>query len=498
MTKAIIVEDERLIREGIASQVAWKDLQVDEVRTAENAEVALTICKDWHPDIIVSDIRMPGMDGIALCTKLRVSQPDAQVIFISGYSDKEYLMSAIGLHAVNYIEKPVSLEAFNEAVRSAVSALEKKRNEKANSLHVLFHSPIGAASDFGFIRNGAAGGNFFLVAVIEGQMPSKGQGDGPESALVSALQALSGCGLQYMTDFISDRLAAVLFISEDEASLDRLYRDEAFWLSLVRGAASGGRLFAGIGTKCDSVDGVRLSYASATEALKCLSFRGWGQYAHSDEPYAEWNVGLDIGSLAEFRNALLEKDERRALDILSGIYGQFIEANTLLSHSVRNAYYLLDDVVEKVYGFTPEEQEEGNFVKEHGETILELHDYLCGKVRVALSDEDTRKASFVVKRIISYIQKNYADKNLSVQSIADAVFLTPTYISCLFKKNTGTTIGQYIQDYRMAKAVELMKDPQYKIYQIADLVGYEDSNYFTRLFKKQTGLKPSDFRAQTE
>jgi len=110
MIKVIIVEDERLIREGIAGQVPWKELHVDGVRTAENAETALSVCKGYRPDIVVSDIRMPGMDGITLCTKLRGLLPDAQLIFISGYSDKEYLMSAIGLHAVNYIEKPVSLE----------------------------------------------------------------------------------------------------------------------------------------------------------------------------------------------------------------------------------------------------------------------------------------------------------------------------------------------------------------------------------------------------
>jgi two-component system response regulator YesN len=157
MIKTIIVEDERLIREGIARQVPWEELRVDEVRTAENAETALTICGEWRPDIIVSDIRMPGMDGITLCTKLRKLLPGAQLIFISGYSDKEYLMSAIGLHAVNYIEKPVSLDELNDAVRSAVNALEKNRNGQTNALHLLLNSPGGAGAAAAILDN--AGGS---------------------------------------------------------------------------------------------------------------------------------------------------------------------------------------------------------------------------------------------------------------------------------------------------------------------------------------------------
>lgn len=498
MIKAIIVEDERLIREGIAGQVPWKELSVDEVRTAENAETALTICREWRPDIIVSDIRMPGMDGITLCTKLRELLPGSQLIFISGYSDKEYLMSAIGLHAVNYIEKPVSPDELNDAVRSAVNALEKNRNMKTNALHLLLNSRDGVSSDPAMLQTGGKESMLFFVAVLQGHDNQGRTEDEIKADIEAVRKKLSECSLEYMTDFIADRRAAVLFSAEDEQQLDSLYRDRAFWQSLAGGADSPDSLFIGIGTKTASADGVRQSYEAASGALKCLAFKGWGQYAYSGEAYTEWNTGIAPEVLADFKKSLASGRGQHALGILAAVYKQLVESNALLTYAVRSVYYALDEAVERVHCFDSAEQDEGKNIKEHAETIRELHDYLCGKVHRAFSDEDTQKNCFTVNRITAYIRKNYSDKMLSVQSIADSVFLTPTYISGLFKKKTGKTIGQYIQDYRMEKAAEFLKNPEYKIYQISDMVGYEDAHYFTKLFKKQTGLKPSDFRDQAE
>lgn len=498
MIKTIIVEDERLIREGIARQVPWEELRVDEVRTAENAETALTICGEWRPDIIVSDIRMPGMDGITLCTKLRKLLPGAQLIFISGYSDKEYLMSAIGLHAVNYIEKPVSLDELNDAVRSAVNALEKNRNGQTNALHLLLNSPGGAGAAAAILDNAGGSGTCFFVAVLKRRTGADGSGDEVPADVETVARKLSECGLEYMTDFIADRRTAVLFSAEDVQTLDSLYRNTAFWQSLAGGADSHDSLFAGIGTKTLSADGVRQSYEAAADALKCLAFKGWGSYAYSGEACTEWNTGIAPELLADFKKSLADKREQHALGVLEEIYKQLVESNTLLTYAVRSVYYALDEAVEKTFNFDSGEPDGGKNVKEHAETLRELHDYLCSRVHEALSDEDVQKNCFAVNRITAYIRKNYSDKTLSVQSIADAVFLTPTYISCLFKKKTGRTIGQYIQDYRLEKAAEYLKDPQYKIYQISDMVGYEDAHYFTKLFKKQTGLKPSDFRDQAE
>lgn len=488
MIRAFVVEDERLIREGIASQVQWKNLKIDEIRTADNAETAIAVCADYRPDIIISDIRMPGMDGITMCTKLRTMLPDIQVIFISGFSDKEYLMSAIGLHAVNYIEKPISLEELETALRNAVASLQKTKNEKTNVLHSLIsaRTPDPAAVSV-FMQTVPAGARMFCV-LFKGRHDPDLTPEEIETQVELLMQKISRCGIPYMTDFSGEHRFAVMFYSADETSADRLYHDTLFWQSLVMQNG----LFVGIGSVVATAEEVHVSFDDAYSALKCLSFRGWNSFAYSGQPHTEWTTPVPAETLADFKGALESRHERTAAGILESIRSKLVESDTLLTYNVRSIYYTLDDAVQKSF---PQLEDE-NSIKEHAETIQELHEYLIGRVHEALSCGDTQKSTFIINKIIQYIHANYSSKALSVQSIADAVFLTPTYISCLFRKKTGKTISQYMQDYRLEKAQEFLRDPQYKIYQISDMVGYEDAHYFAKIFRRQTGLTPSDFRDQ--
>lgn len=131
----IIIEDETVIRKGLEKHMPWKKLEIDQVKLAANAENALEICNEFAPDIIISDIRMPGMDGTILCRKLRKQFPESEIIFITGYEDKEYLKAAIDLHAVRYIEKPISTRELSEAVTEAVGRIRSAQMQKSMYLH---------------------------------------------------------------------------------------------------------------------------------------------------------------------------------------------------------------------------------------------------------------------------------------------------------------------------------------------------------------------------
>ena len=118
--KLMVVEDEKVIRNGLLKHVPWQKLGVWEVQAAENGEKALELAETFHPDIVLSDIRMPGMSGIELCRTLREKYPEIEIIFSTGYADKEYLKAAIDLHAVGYVEKPVNVNLLAENVKEAV------------------------------------------------------------------------------------------------------------------------------------------------------------------------------------------------------------------------------------------------------------------------------------------------------------------------------------------------------------------------------------------
>lgn len=127
MAKILIVDDEEKTRQGLADYVDWEKLGIDGVKTAGNSEEAIKLCARFVPDIILSDIRMPGMNGIELCTYIKEQIPDCEIIFLSGYADKEYLKAAIELNAVSYVEKPVDIEEIEATIRKALRCMQEKR-----------------------------------------------------------------------------------------------------------------------------------------------------------------------------------------------------------------------------------------------------------------------------------------------------------------------------------------------------------------------------------
>lgn len=130
MIRLLIVDDESATRNGLLRYMDWKGLGVDMIQTAESGQEALAMCEDFQPDLVLSDIRMRGMNGVEMCTILHEKYPECRIIFISGYSDKEYLKAAIELGAVNYVEKPVDTEELKRAVQKAMASILETRRHR--------------------------------------------------------------------------------------------------------------------------------------------------------------------------------------------------------------------------------------------------------------------------------------------------------------------------------------------------------------------------------
>ncbi len=161
MIRVLLAEDEAVIRGGILRHIRWNELGVDEVRSAANGTDALAMREEYEPDIIISDIRMPGMIGTDLMREYRKTLPECQVIFISGYSDKEFLTSAISLGAVAYVEKPIDLTILSDAIRMAVENIQKTRRAKQaeNILSEMENDPAMQEYIRQHTEEGEAGGD---------------------------------------------------------------------------------------------------------------------------------------------------------------------------------------------------------------------------------------------------------------------------------------------------------------------------------------------------
>ena len=489
MITALIVEDESRIRNGLFSHIPWEQLQVDEVQTAEHAEEAFSLCQTFRPDIIVSDICMPGMNGVELCKKLKENFSGSQIIFVTGYAEKEYLKAAIDLHAISFVEKPIQLPEVIQAVRMAVEEVKKVR-----SYDRTFFSRILKEG----IESSEVKGNNFSVFLIR---TSEDITEQFYNELIAAFKPLAEkWKISILGEVLETKEAAFLLSGNHAVSGDKWFMHEVY--GRIDELQKKHKFFMGIGKEVSLQKEVPKSYESARNALKCLSFLGWNHYAfEKDLPENEYEDKLFGETIEQFHSAVVKKDTDGMEAVLDDIYQNMIKNKAVINGKVKHLYYSLLEIMNSsriiMYdssNLREETKPSAGKVIEQAQTLEEIQNFFKRELQSIgePKEEDTNIA--VVQKIQQYIADHYSDKELSVKVLADFVYLTPTYLSNLFKKSTGYTIGQYLLDIRIEAAKQLLRNPEYKLYQVATMVGYEDSNYFTKIFKKKTDMTPSEYR----
>lgn len=477
MIKTIIVEDEKVIREGLKKHVPWERLGIDEVYDASRAEDAIELCEKMKPDIIVSDIRMPGMDGIELCRKLREKYEKCKIIFVTGFSDKEYLKAAISLQAVSYVEKPVNIKEISSALENAVEQIKKSRAYEQAVVHSVF-----TKSDI--FEYQWSGDTFFTAGILYTR--NKNLKDDKREIGGFLEKILQDQGFHYYSER-KDEKTEVFLVSDVHSGENRLRNIQVELEEFM--AQQKEDLFIALGQEVDDQKDISRSYQSAEKARMCLGFKGWNTITYSGEHYCKiTDSSSGKKDLNDFSVALTKNELNSALDIVKKITGRIENEHILVDINVRYWYYYME---EQVYHLTGVRKNNGDNEIEHLETVKELEEYICN---LLLEEKSENKSSYIAKKVSDYIREHYSENDLSIKKIADVVYLTPTYLSNLYKKQTGITVGQYLTEVRMECAVQLLKDPKWKLYQIAAMVGFEDANYFAKIFKKKKGVTPSEYR----
>ncbi len=501
--KILVVEDDAIIRNGILKHIQWEMIGITEVKAAINAVEAFSICQSYRPDIVMTDIKMPGMNGVEMCRKLRESFPAVQIIFLTGYVEKEYLKNAIDLQAVGYIEKPLVPGKIQESIKTAVGKLEKEQYIREAALHrILMHN-----EENGGLLGSAGKSRIFLIhtrkhedAILVKKLLS-------ESAFLQKADIKPS-----VLDFVNPKTIAVLLERKDRAVSDKEIREIMYQAvsdseKQVEGALKGWFLAAGKAGECS--DDIQECYKTAQETLRVLSWKGWDSCAFYPEELNEYSSGLQGRKmLEEFATLLCQKDHAGASLLISNFYRELAEGKMSLNYQV---HYVTDEFQRLLYkgryGVASASKDRelpawGSSIEE-AETFDELSALLqkCVRQEGLKRDSDQRmeqKHNYIVEKVIAYMHENYPDADMSIKTLADYVYLTPTYLSNLFKKQTGITIGQYLTDLRIEEAKKMLYNPQFKLYQISEKSGYKDANYFAKIFKKKTGLTPSEYRDRQE
>ena len=521
MIKLLIVDDERTIRNGLMRHIDWNSLGIDMVQSAESAQEALSVCEMFRPNIVLSDIRMRGMGGIEMCTQLHEKYPDCQFIFVSGYSDKAYLKAAISLGAVDYIEKPVSPELLTAAVRKAVETCTQLRKKASADevleesrdflgqvvLHALAHNDYPENFEKSVELSGLLPRSFeayrFCMLRADSSVPNTSTVQKELAAVLEYLPQLSDGGMLYGA-FLDDRCFCILLSGGREAIGDDCAFLQALRAKIPTLRVHDRRFFMACGPCVPDWRMLHHSYADLQGCMRELFFSGWGKCAvqEADRPFAP--ISFDKNLLAAFSGAFSKRDEESVHEVLDEIYSGLSVQTDANPEQIRSIYYSLDYLMNEEYERRMYAREQSG---ESGpatycigkmqaiETLSELSGFMIERANrmMELCRKDDENGSAVLQ-VIRIMRQSYADKNLSVKSLAESVYLTPTYLSGLFKKCTGKTIGQYLTELRIEYSMKLLMNKQLKLYHVAEMVGYDDPNYFAKIFKRHVGMTPSEYR----
>ena len=506
--KILVADDEKLTRDGLIESVNWQELGIDEVLSAANGAEALDVARKNAPDIVLTDVRMPRLSGIDMAVELRKLYPDTAIIFMSGYSDKEYLKAAIKLSAVSYVEKPIEIREVEEAVRDAISLLgEKQLVERGASLQEMDDNKHLVEW---LMRSQNSGEVMSLPEELASGAPiasvilqfDRDAAPLPYDFVVNAQQEFNKYLASYKTFSIygqKDNRHFCLFMYGFGLTDGRV---RSFSGKLRELYSPAGSFTMAVGSVVSSL---KKAYQSYNEAV-VLSQQSFYCPENSDLFAGENDVAYQpvlSDHTRGFYDALVRRDEKECRRILEEVRGQFVMPCVLLPSQARDIYYKLFMSLQRaaeqarILAFLGDEGDSIFDRVDGAKSVIVLDEMLRESVEeyLKLSEEETSGNSMVFA-IEEFVHRNFQNESLSVKTISDHVNRSTSYVCTLFKNETGQTLNQFITKYRLDCAVQMLGDPRYKVTEIAAKCGYSDVNYFGKIFKKYMGCSPTEYRGK--
>lgn len=515
MLKLLIVEDERITRESLETLIPWNELGIGEIKSAKNGQEALEIVKNYIPDILLCDVRMPRMDGIEFSKRLKSIFPKCKIVFISGYAEKEYLLSAIRLNAIDYIEKPLDIEKIKSTMKKVVEIIEfeRKEEEERERLKEHYNESIYYAAyqlvqqllkdqpDYSIFKKYTA--EDFLTStldIIVGLVDWKGEEDHLNEMVSKEIYN------QFMTkDFDSKFTLLFSFLSQNSFVFVCSKKND---VEINRAAdilrevfSQKGEISAIVATSIKATQ-VKHSVENMLRILKKnIFYNGFGSL-YTYENVVERNEQEINFDFEKFEEYLKRDDIKKAKEEIEKLYFWLKSNQGIDIEKVKNIFFemlLIAYQVGRQRKITQLLDEAGRAKKwreiEQKLTLNQLKEVIYETLDGIFELFTTRgNLNRKVYQIMRFIEENFYDKHLSVQKIANHFYFSPNYLCSMFKKATGKTLNDYITEVRIEKAKQLLKDNSIKLYEIAERVGLGDPNYFSALFKKKVGMTPSEFR----
>ncbi|OBZ17765.1 response regulator [Bacillus sp. FJAT-26390] len=519
--KAVIVDDEQAVRDGINLLIEWEKFGITERFVVGDAQTALQIVSRENPAVIFSDMRMPGVDGIELLQRLRMTNRHTQVIVVSGFDEYSYMKAAIQAKGVDYILKPLRKSELESSLGKAVKQWREEQGlsysaidnlYKLKSANTILHERKMVSFLQGELSYSKQIKDLFplpyisdvcVLLIKNGQDILRRRFDGDVSLMDFAIRNIVRDTVLPVHQMILLRLKtdqwAMLSLSESDVMhsagiKEPNHKKIQSVVQSLRETIEIEVLYGFSSSTAHVSQGAQLMREAHRSLLACNIFQTYGTQQHSsqtskNEPFLlaaqfeRLSRMIESGNKREvsaFIHDFVQNNMRSGRMSLSELQGYTLEANLFLRRTA-DQYQLQEterlDVEIPLWISDLQKWEEWFIHK-----LWDLQERLSGEEQGDLFEE-----------IKKYIQTHY-HKPLSLKELADRFYLSPPYISRRFKEVYGSTFIQFITEMRIMRAKSLLMHTSLPIVKIAQLVGYDDEAYFSKVFKKDSSLSPKQFR----
>lgn len=531
MLKVFLVEDEFIVRQGIKNNIDWKAHGYDFCGEASDGEVAFPMIQKLRPDIVITDIKMPFMDGLALSKLIKKELPWTEIIILTGHEKFEYAKEALKIGVAEYLSKPISGDELLREVGVLAEKIEEKRKERAikekyttemeenflkDRKNLFQYMVLGSktmpellevAGELG-VDLSAMWYNIVLLHIKS----SRHAKDEYSNSIVKIEADIKNLEKENSILFFDRNLegSAILFKADSKEELQQLQESVILNIEGILNQYKNVQYFGGIGEPVNRLSELPVSFERASRAFahryfvedNCIIDNNDMQknaYVENDE-FNIVNVDtkqIDRTKIKEFLKIGVKDDVVYFVDeFVRGLNKGAMESNIFRQYITMDAYFSVVDFVESIK-MPKEEIETLDIASNVLKSVENASAYMIRIIKQAIELRDkasSNKYGNIVDDIMKYIEQNYANDDLSLNVVASHVNFSPNHLSAVFSQQTGQTFIKYLTDYRMNKAKELLRCSSDKSSDIALAVGYKDPHYFSYLFKKTQNMTPTQYR----
>lgn len=525
MYKVFLADDERIIRDGISASVPWEDMGLTLAGVADDGKTALMHIRESRPDIILTDINMPRMNGLEMIEQIKKSLPNSRILIITGYGEFEYAQKAIQLGVDDFILKPVDIPELCNKLRKIISALntEMSRNNKIESLK----QQAKFADDFR-LRKGLMKYIKSLTTweTVYPLLPKKMQTATTCSLLkiiINDFDTLtSGMTVQEIFEYMQEIEDAILRVAGETAMWMLDQTDESYLLLFLgneqeehcftcrsfirrlRFVLSDKQYITVRSCVYDTVRDLPQAWEDLGNGQKFAFNQGQNSDIDMENPpmilddsTAEMpNARKIVHTLATFNTA----DVLKELEILKESLcktgkNSYLYTRMLLGGIYNECGKLMDDIGYPLDAIMDDPLAEYQKIMSSvsmDDTFKKLGRFL-ERLCIA-ANRNTTSVQNAIEKAKIYIQIHFSESFLTLNMVADAVGMSSNYFSAQFKQYEGTSFINYLTKIRIEYAQSLLKGGKTKTYEIAKKCGYENPTYFSTIFRRQTGLSPKEYQ----